>query len=274
MGRGPEVQQILSRNVTSCLSGVGVALFLFAFHFCVICVSLNRELVQWTAGRAATEASLHPGYDAGHVPPHGRGGEVEDEWIQTGVEGAAQQSLVSPLWTLPLDEAHDVGHVVGSETDSKDQQRSNSHADGPQTSVSVDALQLGQDPDKVDVAEAADQEWDAEEDNAELQTHWEEDLQLSIREVLVTNFGLCGCSDRRVLTQVLWRRFIPNKSNNEDDVDVKDGENPEEDASSNSVERPALQCVLYRKSHTQVPLYTDGREAEGAVVDGQEENEA
>lgn len=51
-------------------------------------------------------------------------------------------------------------------------------------------LQLGQDLDEVDVAETANEERDAEKYNTELQTHRQEDVQLSLGEILITHLPL------------------------------------------------------------------------------------
>ncbi len=53
-------------------------------------------------------------------------------------------------------------------------------------------LQLGQDPDEVDVAETANQERDAEKYHAELQTHGQEDVQLSLSEILIAHCSIRG----------------------------------------------------------------------------------
>jgi len=48
-------------------------------------------------------------------------------------------------------------------------------------------VQLGQNPDEVDVAETANEERDAEKHNTELQTHRKKDLQLSFRKIFITH---------------------------------------------------------------------------------------
>jgi len=55
---------------------------------------------------------------------------------------------------------------------------------------------------------------------------------------------------------------------------MDEGEYPEEDAGSYSIQRSALQGMLYRESYTQIALYTDSSEEEGAVVDGHVEDKA
>lgn len=51
-------------------------------------------------------------------------------------------------------------------------------------------IQLGQNPNEVDVAETANQERNAEEYHTELQTHRQKDPQLSLCEVLITHLPL------------------------------------------------------------------------------------
>lgn len=48
-------------------------------------------------------------------------------------------------------------------------------------------LQLGQNPDEVDVAVTGNEEGDAEKHYAELQTHRQEDLQLGISKIFITH---------------------------------------------------------------------------------------
>jgi len=113
-------------------------------------------------GHAPVEATPHPFHQTTHSLPHGGGGEVENKRVETSVKGAAQQGLVPPVGTLPHDVADNVRDVVGPEAQRVHQQRSQGHADGPELPPPVNVLQLGQNPDEVDVAEAADQKGDAE----------------------------------------------------------------------------------------------------------------
>lgn len=131
-------------------------------------------------------------------------------------------------------------------------------------------LQPGQNPDEVDVAEAANQERDAEKDNTELQANREKDVQLSPGEILITHLSITVV----VTHGFIWRVFRADKGHNEHDAQVDKGENPEEDAGSDSVHRSALQAVLDRESHTEVALDADRSEEESAVVDGHVEDEA
>lgn len=70
------------------------------------------------------------------------------------------------------------------------------------------------------------------------------------------------------------RPFRANKGHNEHNAQMDNGENPEEDAGSDSIYRSSLQAVLDGESHTQVALHTDSGEEESAVVDGHVEDEA
>lgn len=92
-----------------------------------------------------------------HAPDSHRG-EVEDDGVQAGVDGTGQECVHPPIGTLPVDKAHYVWQVVGREADDKHQQGPQRQADGPLRFLGVDAGQLREDPDEVDVAEAADEE--------------------------------------------------------------------------------------------------------------------
>lgn len=113
---------------------------------------------------------------ASHSPSDGRGGHVKDKRVKASVEGAKEQSQVSPRRIRPSNITNDVREVIGAKTRCKHQQRSQSHANGPQASATVDVMQLGQDPDKADVAESANNERDAEKYQKDLQAHREKDL--------------------------------------------------------------------------------------------------
>lgn len=68
--------------------------------------------------------------------------------------------------------------------------------------------------------------------------------------------------------------FLSNKWHYEYNAQVEEGEDPEEDAGSDSINGSTLQGVLDRESDTQVPLYADGSEEESTVVNGHVENKA
>lgn len=135
-------------------------------------------------------------------------------------------------------------------------------------------LQVGQDPDEVYIAETANQERNEEEYNAELQSHRQEDFQLSICEVLITHLDVLVDTWDTVVWGGIWRVFSTNKGYYEHNAQVEKGENPEEDAGSDSIHWPSFQGVLDGESHTQVALDTDSSEEESAVVDSHVEDEA
>lgn len=151
--------------------------------------------------------------------------------------------------------------------------------------------ELGEDPDEINVAEAADQEGDEEENQAELQSDRKKDIQLLRGEVLVTHpltvktWTLSSYADTvigavcKAVVDVSGalrsvRAIRANEGHDEDDAQVEEGEDPKEDAGSHSVYRPTLQRVLNGEGHAEVALHTDGREEEGAVVDGHIEDES
>lgn len=47
------------------------------------------------------------------------GGKIEDDGINTGVEGAKQQGVVPPSWTLTLEVTQDMGDIVRYHTNQK-----------------------------------------------------------------------------------------------------------------------------------------------------------
>ncbi|TNN77213.1 Tyrosine-protein phosphatase non-receptor type substrate 1 [Liparis tanakae] len=131
-----------------CLLSALTAVFLLEAAVALIPPPVRRPA--HVTGRAPVEATPHPSRQTPHRLPHGGGGEVEDERVQTGVEGAAQQGFVPPVGTFPHDVTDHVRQVVGPEAQGEHQQRSQRHADGPQPPAPVDVLQPGQNPDEVD----------------------------------------------------------------------------------------------------------------------------
>lgn len=96
----------------------------------------------------------------------GGGGEEEDHRVQGGVERGQEEGLLSPVRVLVLDEAHNVGDVVGSKGNGVIQQSGQSQTYGPLLLVGFDVRHDGQDADDTDIAEKGDNEGDTEEDNA------------------------------------------------------------------------------------------------------------
>ena len=111
-----------------------------------------------------------------NIPSQSRGRHVKNKRVQASVKGAQDQGLFSPGRINPCDITDYVCEVVGAKTYGEHYQRSQSHAYGPHASPVVNVLQLGQDPDEVDVAECANQERYDEKHHADLQTHWQEDI--------------------------------------------------------------------------------------------------
>lgn len=62
------------------------------------------------------KATFNPFHHASHVASHSRGREVKNKRVQACVKRAAQQGLIPPIWTFPLNDAHNVRDVVGAET--------------------------------------------------------------------------------------------------------------------------------------------------------------
>lgn len=136
-------------------------------------------------------------------------------------------------------------------------------------------LQLGQNPDEVDVTETANQERDAEQNHTELQTHGQEDPQLGIGKVLITHFLPLSINGSVIEAYGSIQRVVrADKGHDEHDAQVQEGEDPEEDAGGNGIHGTALQGVLDGESHAEVALHADRSEEEGAVVNGHVEDEA
>lgn len=88
----------------------------------------------------------------------------------------------------------------------------------------------------MDVAETRYEERDAEKHHAQLQTHREEHLQLLFGEVFIAHLALHFISVKGRIRVA----FVSNKRHNEHNAQMNEGENPEEDAGSDSIHRSAL----------------------------------
>lgn len=118
-----------------------IDLLLFVlFIFFGLIISPPQGLEHAT-GQAPAEVTFNPFCHLADSSSHGRGGEVENKRVQACVEGAAQEGFVSPCRTFLHDETHNVGDVVGAEAQSKNQQCSQSHANGPEAAAAVNVLQ-------------------------------------------------------------------------------------------------------------------------------------
>lgn len=78
-----------------------------------------------------------------------------------------------PLLAVLTSKPHHMGGVVRPEADGEYYQCAERQTDGTQPPTPADVWKTGQDEDEVGVAEAADEEGDAEEDEEELQADWE-----------------------------------------------------------------------------------------------------
>lgn len=151
-----------------------------------------------------------------------------------------------------------MGGVVRPETDGKDYQRAKRQTNGTQPPAPADVWKTGQDVDEVDVAEATDEEGDAEENAEELQADWQQDLELVLFEIPVAG-GVAAVAPLGVLNDV-------------DDAEVQRGHHPEHDAGKHGVARSATHRIPEGEGHPQVALHTHSCEEQGAVVDGDEEH--
>lgn len=137
-------------------------------------------------------------------------------------------------------------------------------------------LQLRENSDEVDVAKARNQERDAEKHHAEFEAHRQEDIQLRFGKILIAYVNLAVGEAVRGVVAFSGNRsvFWANEGYNKHNAELGDGKNPEEDAGSHGIHRSPLQSVPNGESHTQVALYADSREEEGAVVDGHVEDKS
>lgn len=190
----------------------------------------------------------------------GGGGEVENDRVQGGVEGAEEQRVYPPGRAVILDKSHNVGDVEGGKADNKVEQGGHCQANGPLLPAGLDVGQGGQYPDQMDVAKKADEERDEEEQNAHLQAGGKEEVQLGLGELFIA-YGDVG----RVQICLVWALHLVL-----DDVDaaaVGTGQEPAGEADQNRVDGPVFQLVLDGVGHPQIALHTDGCQEEGAAVD-------
>lgn len=150
--------------------------------------------------------------------------QVKDERIQTGIESAEQESLVSPRRTAFGDESHHVRNVVGSKAEREHQQRAQGKSNGSKLPPSANVWQARQDANEVDVAESADEQRDAEEHNAQLQAYRQQNMQLGISKLLIAHVPRRRAYPRGVVVR-----------HDVDDAKMEHGEHPEEDGGHHGV---------------------------------------
>lgn len=167
-----------------------------------------------------------------------------------------------------------MGGVVGPKTDGEYYQRAEGQTDGTQPPPPADVWKTGQDEDEVDVAEAADQEGDAEENDEELQPDFHQDLQLVIAEIQVAGRWRSGRAvGGAAIVVVSPFTFAPlGVGDDVDEAEVQRGHQPEHDAGYHSVARSAIQGIPEREGDAQVALHAHSSEEQGAVVDGEVED--
>lgn len=120
--------------------------------------------------------------------------------------------------------------------------------------------------DELDVAEEADEERRYEKHREKLQANRKEDLELFLREFLIAGVS-CGGIGKVGVGMIVVLHDV-------DDTAVCHGDHPEYDAGYHGVSRVAFELVFNGESHSQVALHADGRQVEGAVVDGGVEDES
>lgn len=163
-----------------------------------------------------------------------------------------------------------MGGVVRPKTESKYCQCAESQTNGTQPPAPADVWKSWQDEDKVDVAEAADEEGDAEENEEQLQAHWQQDAEFLLSENQVAG----GWSLAATIVVVSVYTFPPlDVGYDVDDAKVHRGHHPEHDTGQHRVTRPAAQGVPEGVGDPQVTLHTHSCEEQGAVVDGDVKHE-
>lgn len=169
-----------------------------------------------------------------------------------------------------------MGGVVRPKADGEHYQRAERQADGTQPSPPADVWKAGQDEDEVDVAEAADQEGDAEENHEELQAERQQDGELIRGEIQVAGGrrrgGAVGGAAVVVATVCTFAPLAVGYD--VDDAEVHTAHHPETDAGQPGIARPATQGIPEGVGDAQVALHTHSGEEQGAVVDGDVEQEA
>ncbi len=192
--------------------------------------------------------------------------EVEYERIEARVKRAGEQRMHSPARAVVAYISNHVWDVVGHEADNKDQKCAQCHPDGSIPLLGVDAGQIGEDVDEFDVAEAADEERHEKEHREKLQANRKEDLELFGAEFIITGvtFGWIGEVGVQMIVVL----------HDVDDTAVRHGDHPEYNAGYHCISRFAFELVFNGESYTQVALHADGRQVEGAVVDGGVEDES
>lgn len=207
-----------------------------------------------------------------HAPDRCRG-EVEDERIHAGVEGAEEQRLKPPALVLGVDKPDHMGGVVGPKADGEDNQCAERQANGAQPAAPADLRESGQNEDEVGVTEGADEEGDAEENSEELQANRQQDPELLLGEIQVAGGWRRGVVAVRAVVSCCT--FAPlDVGHDVDNGKVQRGHQPKHDACQHSVARPAAHGVPEGVGDPQVALDAHSGEEEGAVVDGDEEHEA
>lgn len=153
--------------------------------------------------------------------------------------------------------------IVGSKAQREHQQRAQGKSNGSKLSPSANVWQTRQDANEVDVAESADEQWDAEQHNAQLQAYWQQNTQLCISKLLIAHIPRRWACPSWV---VVWQDI--------DNAKMDHGECPEEDGGHHSIDGSSSQGMLDGKSNSQIPLHTYCSEKKCAIIDGHIEDEA
>ncbi len=163
-----------------------------------------------------------------------------------------------------------MGGVVRPKTDGKYYQRAKRQTNGTQPPAPADVWKTGQDEDEVDVAEAADEEGDAEENEEELQADWQQDVELFPGEIQVAGGWRQGRAlGGAAIVVVTVCTFAPlGVGHDVDDAEVQRGHHPEHDAGPHGIARSATQGIPEGVGDPQVALHAHSCKEQGAVVDG------
>lgn len=158
-----------------------------------------------------------------------------------------------------------MGGVVRPKTDGEYYQSAERQTYGAQPPPPSNVWKTRQDEDEVNVAEGADEERDAEENEEELQADRQQNFELVLCEIQVAG----SWRGRAATAAVSVCTFVPLCIGYDvDNAEVRRGHHPEYDTGQHSVARPATQGVPEWVGNPQVTLHTHGCEEQRTVVDG------
>lgn len=101
-------------------SSDSIGLLLFAIFIYYRLVNSSAQALKHWTGQTPAKTTFDSFHHIADGASHGRRREIEYKRVQTGIKSAAEQSLVPPERTFPLNDANDVRDVIGAKTKCKD----------------------------------------------------------------------------------------------------------------------------------------------------------